>query len=267
MAQRTLRDSGQDGRSVLGMLAVQVERDAKTGAAVVRSVGPVSTPGAPVASTVFDDGRRSIHTVGGSGDEPSDEEIGQILSAIDSVGKKLLLDEIRVTETKMTDSEVDRESERKLQDVSSEEKRTSFDGLSGGSKAFENGGNMMVVRDMAGREVNMEDQNLEDAPVTLLFLGYTDPDPSSGTCLRDKDSEDMLTVERVFITDEGEEQVLGPEAASDCAVDEEARDEDALQVNDLQLPSSASDGTKDGVKDGTKDGSQYHRRCECCPVM
>lgn len=261
------------------MLAVQVERDAKTGAAVIRSVGPVTTPSAPVVSTVFDDGRRSIHTVGGSEGRPSDEELGQVLSAIDSVGKKLLLDEISVTETKMADSEVDRVSERKLHD-SSKEKRTPFDGLSSGSKAFEDGGNMMVVRDTAGREVNMEEQNLEDAPVTLLFLGYTDPDPSNSTCLRDEDNEDMLTVERVFITDEGEEQVLGPESPSDHhELDEEARDEDVLPVNgnkatdkvqggnDLQCPSSASDGTNDGVKDGTKDGIQKHRRCECCSVM
>ncbi|TMS15525.1 Palmdelphin [Larimichthys crocea] len=62
MAQRMFHESGQDGRSVLGTVAVQVERDPKTGATVVRSVAPVSAPaGAPMATTVFDDGRKSIH--------------------------------------------------------------------------------------------------------------------------------------------------------------------------------------------------------------
>ncbi|XP_042361164.1 uncharacterized protein LOC121956833 [Plectropomus leopardus] len=103
MAQRTFHESEQEGRSVLGMVAVQVERDPKTGASVIMSVAPVSEPAgaAPMSTTIFDDGRKSIHAVGGSGIQPSTEELGQILSIVDGVGMKVLLDEVTVTPNKV----------------------------------------------------------------------------------------------------------------------------------------------------------------------
>uniref|UniRef100_A0A672GH39 Paralemmin n=1 Tax=Salarias fasciatus TaxID=181472 RepID=A0A672GH39_SALFA len=154
---------------------VQVERDPKTGATVVRSVAPVSAPaGGPNATTVFDDGRKSIHALGGSAAQPSTEELGQILSAIDGVGMKVLLEEVAVTPNK---------AEAKSEDERGNRSTT------------------MVVTDVAQQE----------GPVTLMFLGYTD-----GTTGEDEAQEDQggpITVERVMITEDGEEHVLGPQTS------------------------------------------------------
>ncbi|KAG7216125.1 hypothetical protein INR49_021806 [Caranx melampygus] len=80
----------------------------------------MSTPAdAPNITTVFDDGRKSIHAVGGTGCQPSSEELGQILSVIDGVGMTALLDEVTVvpnsdTEMKIEHVEVSRTPEEKV---------------------------------------------------------------------------------------------------------------------------------------------------------
>ncbi|XP_053194727.1 paralemmin-1-like isoform X10 [Scomber japonicus] len=306
MPHSIYHESGQDGRSVLGMLAVQVERDPKTGATVVRSVAPVSKPAdAPVAATVFDDGRKSIHTVGGSGVQPSTEELGQILSVIDGVGMKVLLDEVTVmpnkAETNIEDIEPDRAPEGKVLSFStrhdmSEESSTQLDssgshdseaemGIEGCAVSVEEevqkvDGHMIDVTDMVGKVDNIEDKTLEEGPVTLVFMGYTDDTTGESVCLGQEDHEGMLTVERVIITEDGEEHVIGPLATLDNVAEQEEKKEPKEEAfQDVPL-----DGNGAGVKVlGDKGDNGLHnssppsiaegevtskrKTCQCCSVM
>ncbi|KAI4800112.1 hypothetical protein KUCAC02_016396 [Chaenocephalus aceratus] len=273
MAQRTFPESGQDGRSVLGMLSVQVERDPKTGAYPT--------------TTVFDDGRKSIHAVGGSGNQPSSEELGQILSIVDGVGMRVLLDEVTVTpeEVKMKNEDANKAPKGKLLSVFSRQneeetpqdtsrsyevdrsntldlktqecsgnnevdRSNEFDlktqECSGNNevdrsnefdlKTQECSGNNEVdrsnlaVRDIPGEVDNVEDLNLEEGPVTLVFMGYSDQSQ--------EEDEGPITVERVMINEEGEETVLGP-----------------------QTPRKES---KDVAEGG---GTPKRKSCQCCSVM
>ncbi|XP_039679836.1 paralemmin-1-like isoform X2 [Perca fluviatilis] len=265
MTQRMSYESGQEGRSVLGMLAVQVERDPKTGATSVRSVAPVSPvpSGAPTAAaTVYDDGRKSIRAVGGSGSQPSNEELGQILSIVDGVGMKALLDEV-------TKVDADRHPEGNVsssaRNATAKEDRSQLD--SSGSYDLEAGlgiqdwaaddRSMPVVRDLAGEVDNVEDLSLDEGPVTLVFLGYADGDGGDG---RDyDDDEGMLTAERVIITGEGEECVVGPEPSP------EAGRKEPQEFQDVPL-----DGNGAGVKVPGQEGDRSankRKTCQCCSVM
>ncbi|KAM6914344.1 uncharacterized protein PEZ65_014758 isoform 2-T2 [Lycodopsis pacificus] len=276
MAQRMFHESGQEGRSVLGMLAVQVERD------------PVSSPaGVPMTTTVFDDGRKSIHAVGGSGSQPSTEELGQILSFVDGVGMKVLLDEVALMpnqeETEM--KRVDASRAPKGQVVSFSTRRVMLkdddaqldvprsDDLEaelgieecsamGQEEEDKEDGSIMAVRDIAGEVDNVEDLRLEEGPVTLVFLGYTDGDQ--------EDHEGMLTAQRVIITEEGEEHVLGPETSASPQEGKESR-----VFHDVPL-----DGNGTGVEvqggngdDGRQNSSSPSKAtskpktCRCCSVM
>ncbi|KAM7386278.1 hypothetical protein PAMA_009085 [Pampus argenteus] len=289
---------------VLGMLAVQVEKDPKTGATIVRSVAPVPTPaGAPMAATVFDDGRRSIHTVGGSGGQPSTEELGQILSVIDGVGMKVLLNEVTVTpnkaEAKMENIEADRAPESKVVSFSthhSMSKESSAQLDSSRSPNFEaevpiecstasvveeekkEDGCITVVRNMAGKVDNIEDQRLEE--VTLVFLGYADDTTSEGVCLGLEDHEGMLTAERVIITDDGEEHVIGPQATLENVADQEALNESKEEsLQDVPLDGNGAGDKVQGDKgdNGLHNsssasiaegkGTSKRKTCQCCSVM
>ncbi|XP_031726859.1 paralemmin-2-like [Anarrhichthys ocellatus] len=293
MAQRMFHESGQEGRSVLGMLAVQVERDPKTGATVVRSVAPVSSSaGVPMATTVFDDGRKSIHAVGGSASQPSTEELGQILSFVDGVGMKVLLDEVVFTpnqeETEM--KRVDASRAPKGQVVSFSTRRVVSKGddpqldvsrsddleaelgieecsAMGQEEDDKEDGSIMVVRDIAGEVGNVEDLRLEEGPVTLVFLGYRDGDQGGG---QEEDHEGMLTAQRVIITEEGEEHVLGPETSASPQEEKESQ-----VFHDIPL-----DGNGAGVEvqgengdDGWQNSSSPSKAtskpktCRCCSVM
>lgn len=281
---------------------MQVERDPRTGATVIRSVAPVSTPaGAPTATAVFDDGRKSIHAVGGAGGQPSTEELGQILSVIDGVGMKVLLDEVTVTpnkaETKIENADASRAPEGKVLSFSthhaiSEEDNKQLDSSSSYDLETEPGiedcavsmGNkedkkedrsITVVRDVAGEMGNVNDQSLEDGPVTLLFLGYTDstPDPGHGQ----DDHEGMLTVERVIITEEGEELLLGPETSASLQKGSESQDQ---VFQDVPLQGDVEAGVKVQGEEGDKGlhnsslpsveeggGTSKRKTCQCCSVM
>lgn len=283
---------------------MQVERDPKTGATVVRSVSPVSTPaGAPMAATVFDDGRKSIHAVGGSGGQPTTEELGHILSVIDGVGMKVLLDEVTVTpnkaETNMENIEADSAPEGEVlsfstRHVMSEESSTQLDSSSSpdfeaeqgiddcavsvGQEDIKEDGHMMVVRDMAGKVDNIEDENLEEGPVTLVFLGYTDDTTSEGVHLGEEDYEGMLTVERVIITEEGEEHVIEPQATLDNVADKEARKESKEEAfQDVPLDGNGvkvqGDKADNGLHNSSPpsiaegEGASKRKTCQCCSVM
>ncbi|XP_070778518.1 paralemmin-1-like [Enoplosus armatus] len=298
MAQRMFHQSGQEGRSVLGTVAVQVERDPKTGATVVRSVAPVSTPaGAPMATTVFDDGRKSIHAVGGVGGQPSTEELGQILSAIDGVGMKVLLDEVTVTpnkaETKIENVDASRAPEGmsfSTHNATSEEDNAQFDtsrsydleaelkvedcALSLGNKEDKKDSGIMAARDIAAEVANVEDLRLEEGPVTLVFLGYSDATADEGQ--DQEDHEGMLTAERVIITEEGEEHVLGPETSASPQAGKESQDAVFQDIplggngarakvqgegGDKVLRNSSSPSRAEG------EGTSKRKTCQCCSVM
>uniref|UniRef100_UPI0037E91833 paralemmin-1-like n=1 Tax=Semicossyphus pulcher TaxID=241346 RepID=UPI0037E91833 len=299
MAQRMFHESGQDGRSVLGTLAVQVERDPKTGVTVVRSVTPVSlSTDAPTATTVFDDGRKSIHAVGGVGGQPSSEELGQILSVIDGVGMKVLLDEVEVTPNKM-DTKAENEDPSRAPEAEvlsfsachamSEEDNKQFDssgsydvkaepGIESCAVSIENKEekqeeiSITAVNDIAGEVQNVDEQTLVEGPVTLLFLGYTDATTYQG----DDPGDDggMITVERVMITEEGEEHVIGPETSPQ----EEKESQDKV-FQDIPLEGNGAgakvlgeEGDKvvhDSPSPAVAEGEVTSKRktCQCCSVM
>ncbi|XP_026180268.1 uncharacterized protein LOC113140585 [Mastacembelus armatus] len=299
MAQRMFHETGQDGRSVLGMLAVQVERDPKTGAAVVRSVAPVSTPtGAPKASTVFDDGRKSIHRVGQSEGQPTTEELGRILSAIDGVGMKVLLDEVTVmpnnAETKTENRETSRTPEEKLWSFSSHLAPSGQDHSDAdASKCYqscavsvvnqqhdEEHRSVMELRESAAKVDQMEDQQLEEGPVSLVFLGYSDATAGQGHSQDEHGG--IITVQRVIITEEGEEHVLGPETAASALpasgrpAGKESQEE---QFQEIPLDGNGIGAEVQGGEDGKGlqeasaasvaegEGASRHKPCQCCSVM
>ncbi|XP_070704308.1 palmdelphin-like [Pempheris klunzingeri] len=295
MAQRMFHESGQDGRSVLGTLAVQVERDPKTGATIVKSVAPVSTPAsAPMATTVFDDGRKSIHAVGGVGSQPSNEELGQILSVIDGVGMKVLLDEVPVTPNKAeTQENVDARSalEGKVMSSSTSHTMSEEDDMQlDNSGSYDLGAehekedsmgdeedekedrSIMAVGDTAGEVGNVEDQMLVEGPVTLLFLGYTDATADNSQ----EDHEDMLTVERVIITEEGEEHVLGPERPASPQAGKEYQGQEfqdipldgkaaAVNVQEEEGDKEVQNSSSPPIAAG--EGTSKRKTCQCCSVM
>ncbi|XP_059204110.1 paralemmin-2-like [Centropristis striata] len=291
MAQRMFHESGQEGRSVLGMLAVQVERDPQTGTTVVRSVAPMSAPpAAPTATTIFDDGRKSIHAIGGSGSEPSTEELGQILSIVDGVGMRVLLEEVTVTptraETKIEDAI--RAPEGKTLSLSTHQETPEEDHRQLDSRGLDSGvqldsgaqleiedcaavkdehRSMVAAGDVAGEVGNVEDLSLEEGPVTLVFLGYTD-----GEQAQSQEGPEGITVERVMISEDGEELVLGPQTAAPPQAGSEPQ-----TFQDVPL-----DGNGAGVKVQEEEREKEHhssaptnaeaggtkrKTCQCCSVM
>jgi len=271
------------------MLAVQVERDPKTGATVVRSVAPMSTPaGAPNATTIFDDGRKSIHTVGGSVGQPSSEELGQILSVIDGVGMKVLLDEVSVepnkAEMKTENVEISKYLEEKVLSLTTHDAMSKEDYIQQDSsrnnpleaemriekcslRAGDAGNEtMMVVRDTAGKVHNIEGQRLEEDPVTLVFLGYTDDTTGNGL----EDHESMPTVERVIITEDGEEHLLEPEVSDSLQLPsaQEAEQQVEKEPQGIALINIPADGNGAGVKAEGEEGDKgKHKTCHCCSIM
>lgn len=307
MAQRMYHESGQDGRSVLGMLAVQVEKDPKTGATVVRSVAPASAPAGPQMSpTIFDDGRKTIHTVGRSGAQPSSEELEQILSVIDGVGMKALLDEVTITptqvEAKVEKVEVGKAPKGKVLSVSTHQamsqenswKRQDLEGkfkedsIGSVAKTVDNTEvkKMMVVRDSSAQVEVTEGEMLCDGPVTLVFMGYSDG-PSDSKALGSEEHEGMLMAERVIITDDEEELVSGqdppvtPQSPLDDVADQESDKESReqqvfqdipLEGNSAQVPLQGQEGEKVLPKSSTPsitDGQVKPKRktCQCCMIM
>uniref|UniRef100_A0AAV2KKU0 Paralemmin n=1 Tax=Knipowitschia caucasica TaxID=637954 RepID=A0AAV2KKU0_KNICA len=250
MAQRIYHEGGKDGRSVLGMLAVQVEKDPKTGASIVRSVTPVSGAAGPqVANSIFDDGRKSIHAVGGSAAQPSSEELGQILSVIDGVGMTALLGEVTVTPTPET--------------VKAEDSQ----------KSQENDLSFSTVNHSKGPDIK--------GPVTLMFMGYTDgradaEEPGA-------EPQGMLTAERVIITDEGEELVLGQDSAAppqkdkgDMTAQKAAKEsQDAPLFQDVPLGGANEAKPREGGENGQQKPEHVAepqekskcKACQCCTVM
>lgn len=269
-----------------------MERDPKTGVTVVRSVAPVATPpgGTPMAATVFDDGRKSIHAVGGAGVQPSSEELGQILSVIDGVGMKVLLDEVAVTPNKAEikiegpdDNRAPKGTGLSLStryDVSEEDNAQLHSSASYSLEAeagiedkedIKEDRGVIMVGDIAEEIGNVGDRSLEENPVTLVFLGYADSTNEQG---HDQDEQGVIKVERVMITDEGVEHVIGDEAPAAPQAEKESQ---VFQDVPLEGNGEAVDGVKaqvDGGQEGTHNSSPQEKgdaskrkTCQCCSVM
>ncbi|RVE69059.1 hypothetical protein OJAV_G00074130 [Oryzias javanicus] len=250
MAHRILHDHEGDGRSVLGMLEVQVERDPKTGVTVVRSVTPVSAPGgAPKATPIFDDGRKSIHTVGGTPGQPTSEELRQVLSVADGFGMKVLLDEVAAlppeAQMKSLDVESSRVQVEKVLSMSAEaaplqethtrintERKSHVEAKQKIEKEARNVGyeDNQTATVVIDNEIKLNSQNLEENPVTLLFLGYADDTED----VSQEDHEGMITVERVMITEDGEETLLGHQTSA--ASLQSASGQEVEQEGDTETP-------------------------------
>ncbi len=281
---------------------MQVERDHRTGATIIRSVSPVSSPAdTPMATTVFDDGRKSIHAVGGAGDQPSTEELGQILDVIEGVGMKVLLDEVTVEtkkeETKVENVDADSPPQGETLSLPAShampeednihlDSSTSFNfeaelGIEDGAEGMENkedkeeDRSVMEVKDIVGEVYKVEDQPSNEGPVSLVFLGYTE---STTDQSHDQDNDEgMLTVERVMITEEGEEHVIEPE----MSVSPEAEKESEDQVfQDIPLEGNGAAVDKVEVEEDDKGlhssslpsiadagGESKRKTCQCCSVM
>lgn len=287
--------------TVLGTLAVQIVRDPKTGNTTVTSVTPVSTAdGVPTTTTLFDDGRKSIHAVGAQGNQPSTEELGQILSVIDGIGMEMVLDNVRVSPSRVEAKQEQKESNRVTESkgvhatnyvASSGEGSKQVDscasynfdpemlkvscGSSADSKADQKEDRSIVtLEDIATKTGHAEVQSLEHDPVTLVFMGYRDSISGEGN--KDEVEEGMLTAERVMIMDDGEEYVLGLESSpktekkvkTSSPSDNGLEENGAAHVKDqeeevVKAPSeSASPKTEKQRPDGTKC-----KKCQCCVVM
>ncbi|MEQ2310416.1 hypothetical protein AMECASPLE_008649 [Ameca splendens] len=291
MAQRmSHKDSGQEGRSVLGMLAVQVERDPKTGATVVKSVAPISSPtGTQTSTTIFDDGRKSIHTVGSSVGEPSNEEIAEILSAINNVGMTVVLDEVAVTPNKTEMTTGNGESNKIQGDEvlnfitrngTSKEDNTQLDSSINKldvekikqciSVRIPDHETKMVTKETSEILDKMDSQSLEKAPVTLLFLGYTDATPED--VHNQEDYEGMLTAERVIITEDGEEHVIEPGTSASLQLPsaKESKQEAKKKSQDTTLqdvPLDDNEAEPETQREDSVGNEGKQKKCQCCSVM
>ncbi|KAJ8404165.1 hypothetical protein AAFF_G00339380 [Aldrovandia affinis] len=221
-------ENGQEARSVLGVVEVQVERDLKTGATVVMSVAPVAPGGigAP-GQTVFDDGHRSVQAMEERGAaDPGPEELGQILNVLTGAGLQALLDKVTVIPNGREENEQKEEVEEEEQREEVEEERR---------EEVEERREEVEEEEERREDVEVEVENApqqegtpstkgppassespqpgaggeEEAgrswggPVTMTFLGFQEAEPGQG-CGED-DAGDIMRAERVFVTDEVEE--------------------------------------------------------------
>eukprot|EP00063_Salmo_salar_P084314 XP_014059149.1 PREDICTED: uncharacterized protein LOC106607082 isoform X2 [Salmo salar] len=236
--ERVLHENGLEGRSVLGMVTVQVERDSKTGVTKIRSVVPVSGAPRALGETVFNDSRKSVHHVGGAEGQPSAEELGQLLSVINDVGMQVLLDEIPVVPQQKAEEKIEAGSgmEEEVEDPATpttlgyteEEVEVVGYKVDEMDKEIEIGVAEIVegpIRptDLGYTEEKVEDLGYEDdemdketgvgqvdlveGTVTLTFLGYTEV-KSESEGLGHEDDRELVEVERVIISDAGEEEIV-----------------------------------------------------------
>lgn len=261
--------------AVMGMLTVQVEKDPKTGTTTVKSVTPMSsTAGVSKATSVFDDGRKSIHTI--NAEQPSTEELDQILNAVSGVGMKVLLDEVTIMPSKAEirdeNGETHLESEKKVSfvthDAMSNKQFDSSERLKDKMKRekcavrYTDNKTTLGVRDSVETEDDIVGKRLEENPVTLLFLGYTDAtaDPSQD------DHVGMLTAEHVVITEEGEEFTLTPETTESLlspVTQEEEKNTGSESVQGVPLGADRGEGKVQ--REDKKNVKQ--KTCQCCSVM
>lgn len=261
--------------AVMGMLTVQVEKDPKTGTTSVKSVTPMSsTAGVSKATTVFDDGRKSIHTI--NADQPSTEELDQILNAVSGVGMKVLLDEVTIMPSKekirTENEEADSYPEKKVlsfvpHDALSNKQFDSSGRLEGKMKRekcavrYTDNKTTLVVRDSVETEDDVG-KRLEEDPVTLLFLGYTDAtaDPSQD------DRDGMLTAQHVIITEEGEEFLLTPET-SESLLSPLTQEEEKKTGNESVQGIPLGADRAEGQVQREDEKKEKQKTCRCCSVM
>ncbi|KAL0993016.1 hypothetical protein UPYG_G00102220 [Umbra pygmaea] len=230
MATTVSRENSPEGRTVLGRVAVQVERDVKTGATRVRSVMPVSAAPGPLGDNVFSDSRKSVRKIGAAQGQPSAEELGQILCVIDRVGMQVLLDDAPVTPDQeaegaasslltnedVSDTVAVKKAGGGIEQAGDLEDRAPQKALgdTGDNETEEVGPGPLADLGCTKEEVEIlrhpEDDNLDEemhgdlheGTVTLTFLGYTETGSQSGEPVQHGE------VERVIISEVGEDRVV-----------------------------------------------------------
>lgn len=280
--------------TVLGTLAVQIERDPKTGNTTVTSVTPVPTAdGAPKATTLFDDGRKSIHAVGTRENQPSTEELGQILSVIDGIGMEMVLDKVTVLPSRVDAKQEQRGSNRVTEskglhatsyNASSEESSKHEDScksynldpqllrVSGASSMDNKAGkgedrSIVTLEDIARETGSTQVQSLEHDPVTLVFMGYRDSVSDKGH--DDEVDEGMLTAERVIITDDGEEYVVGQETSpkTEKELETPVSLDTGVKVQGEEVVKTPCESASPKIGEQKGDGPSKCKKCKCCVVM
>ncbi|KAG5832842.1 hypothetical protein ANANG_G00295490 [Anguilla anguilla] len=204
--------NGQEGRSVLGVVELQVERDLKTGATVILSVAPVAPgqTGAP-GETVFDDGCRSVQAVGGVGATPSPEELGQILDVLKGAGLQALLGETQLIPNGREERE-ERGEEQEVQDTRAEENGLEVDTDAGGNITH-SALQQEVMYHTSGPPEKWEGHQLGGEGQDTEAEGSGDPvtmtTEAEGGRARGGGYGEIIHAERVIITDEGDEPPPG----------------------------------------------------------
>ncbi|XP_061079220.1 paralemmin-1-like [Conger conger] len=214
-------NNGQEVRSVLGVVELQVERDLKTGATVILSVAPVAPNLAGAAGeTVFDDGRRSVQAVGDTGAPPGPEELGQILDVLTGAGLQALLGDTKKGERseERDNQEARREEEEEVQQevqhTCAEENGFEVD-TDVGSASTHNALQQEVTASPSASQERRESPQVGGAgkggrhteaegwggPVTMTFLGFAEVGP--------EEEGEVIRAERVIITEEGDEPPPG----------------------------------------------------------
>lgn len=277
---------------------MQIERDPKTGNTTVTSVTPVSTAdGAATTTTLFDDGRKSIHAVGAQGNQPSTEELGQILSVIDGIGMEMVLDNVTVLPSRAEAKQEQRGSSRVTESkglhvtnyiASSGEGSKQVDSwtssnldpktlsvsVCASSADNQEERSIVTLEDIARETGHAQVQSLEQDPVTLVFMGYRDSISDKGN--KDDADEGMLTAERVMITDDGEEYVLGQEAPSKAETEAKTSPDNGLEENgathdkvqgDVEVVKAPRESAPLKIEKQRPDGASRCKKCQCCVVM
>ncbi|KAL4647940.1 paralemmin-3 isoform X1 [Arapaima gigas] len=191
--------------TVLGVVQVQVEKDLKTGATIIKSVAPLAPGTADCSGEVlFDDGSKSVRAAGGA--DPSPEELGQVLSAVAGVGT-LVEAQVMVNGRKAETEEAhvapvgengfgEEEEEDKVKCNASSppqpEEISCENNPPGDTELGMNDGAVEGTTDGA-----------VEGTITMTFLGFATAEPGQG--LNGEDVGEIIRAERVIITDDGED--------------------------------------------------------------
>ncbi|XP_018617566.2 paralemmin-3 isoform X2 [Scleropages formosus] len=249
--QKAPMQNGQEERSVLGVVQVQVEKDLKTGATTIKSVAPVAHGALECPGEVlFDDGSKSVQAA--EGVAPSPEELGQVLSAVDDMG---MLVEAQVI--------INGRKENAEEAHPAPPKENGFGEKEGEEEEIKHNACSPPPQEETPHASNASTDTtvdvavgaLEDA-VTMTFLGFSVAEPGQG--LDGEDAGEIIRAERVVITDDGEDQPVSEEAPPSGSTEEPSEspsnEKSDLKVTDQNLELEADSNTHTDENQDTESG-------------